>query len=250
MSGHSKWHSIRHKKAAVDAKRGKIFTKLIREIQIAARQGGGDPDKNPRLRKAIQDAKAANMPKENIEKAIKRGTGELEGVNYEEVTYEGYGPGGVAVYIEAMTDNRNRTVAEIRHIFSKHGGSLGESGCVSWMFHRKGYIIISKDSVDEEKLMDVAIEAGAEDIKEEESNFVVYTTPEDFEAVLNAIKENEIPYEDAKVGFIPQTYVKLEGKQAEQMLKLMEALEDHDDIQNVWANFDISDKEIQKFAEA
>ncbi len=249
MSGHSKWHSIRHKKAAVDAKRGKIFTRLIREIQIAARQGGGDPDKNPRLRKAIQDAKAANMPKENIEKAIKRGTGELEGVNYEEVTYEGYGPGGVAVYIEAMTDNRNRTVAEIRHIFSKHGGSLGESGCVSWMFHRKGYIIISKENVDEEKLMDVAIEAGAEDIKEEESNFVVYTTPEDFETVLNAIKENEIPYEDAKVGFIPQTYVKLEGKQAEQMLKLMEALEDHDDIQNVWANFDISDKEIQKFAE-
>ncbi len=249
MSGHSKWHSIRHKKAAVDAKRGKIFTRLIREIQIAARQGGGDPEKNPRLRKAIQDAKAANMPKDNIEKAIKRGTGEIEGVNYEEMTYEGYGPGGVAVYIEVTTDNKNRTVAEIRHIFSKHGGSLGESGCVSWMFHRKGYIIVPKDDVDEEKLMEVAIDAGAEDIKEEESNFVIYTTPEDFDAVFNSIKENSIPYDDAKVGFIPQTYVKLEGKQAEQMLKLMEALEDHDDVQNVWANFDIPDKEIQKFAE-
>ncbi len=248
MSGHSKWHSIKHKKAAVDAKRGKIFTRLIRELQIAAREGGGDPEKNARLRKAIQDAKAANMPKDNIEKAIKRGTGEIEGANYEEVKYEGYGPGGVAVYIEAVTDNRNRTVAEIRHIFSKHGGNLGESGCVAWMFHRKGFLVFEKDKIDEEKLMEVAINAGAEDIQEEESTLTVYTAPEDFENVFNAIKESGIPYEEAKIGLIPQTYVKLSGKQATQMLKLMEVLEEHDDIQNVWANFDISDEEIEKFA--
>ncbi len=249
MSGHSKWHSIRHKKAIVDARRGKLFTKLIREIIVAARMGGGDPEKNPRLRKAIEAARDANMPKENIERAIKKGTGELEGEKFEEVTYEGYGPGGVAVFVEAATDNRNRTASEIRRIFAKHGGSLGESGCVAWMFKRKGYIVIEKDKApDEEELFDIAVEAGAEDVKIDESNFVILTAPEDLFNVVKALEEKGIEIATKELGMIPDTYVKLEGKQAEQMLKLMEELEDHDDVQHVWANFDISEEEIEKFA--
>ncbi len=249
MSGHSKWHSIRHKKAIVDARRGKLFTKLIREIIVAARMGGGDPDKNPRLRKAIEAARDANMPKENIERAIKKGTGELEGEKFEEVTYEGYGPGGVAVFVEAATDNRNRTASEIRRIFTKHGGSLGESGCVAWMFKRKGYIVIEKSKApDEEELFDIAVEAGAEDVKIDESNFVILTAPEDLFNVVKALEEKGIEIATKELGMIPDTYVKLEGKQAEQMLKLMEELEDHDDVQHVWANFDISEEEIEKFA--
>ncbi len=249
MSGHSKWHSIRHKKAIVDARRGKLFTKLIREIIVAARLGGGDPDKNPRLRKAIQAARDANMPKENIERAIKKGTGELEGEKFEEVSYEGYGPGGVAVLVEAMTDNKNRTASEIRHIFSKYGGNLGESGCVSWMFKRKGYIVVEKSKVSsEDELFEIIIEAGAEDMKEDGSNFVIYTAPEDFENVVKALQEKGIEIAAKEIGMIPDTYVKLEGKQAEQMIKLMEALEDHDDVQHVWANFDIDEAEIEKYS--
>ncbi len=249
MSGHSKWHSIRHKKAIVDARRGKLFTKLIREIIVAARMGGGDPEKNPRLRKAIEAARDANMPKDNIERAIKKGTGELEGEKFEEVTYEGYGPGGVAVFVEAATDNRNRTASEIRRIFAKHGGSLGESGCVAWMFKRKGYIVIEKAKApDEEELFDIAVEAGAEDVKIDESNFVILTAPEDLFNVVKALEERGIEIATKELGMIPDTYVKLEGKQAEQMLKLMEELEDHDDVQHVWANFDISEEEIEKFA--
>lgn len=250
MSGHSKWHSIRHKKAVVDAKRGKLFTKLIREIIIAARMGGGDPDKNPRLRKAIEAARDANMPKDNIERAIKKGTGELEGEKFEEVTYEGYGPGGVAVFVEATTDNRNRTASEIRRIFSKHGGNLGESGCVAWMFKRKGYIVVEKAKVpSEEELFDIAVDAGAEDVKDDESNFVILTAPEELFEVVKAIEENGIEIATKELGMIPDTYVKLEGKEAQQMLKLMEELEDHDDVQHVWANFDIPEEEIEKFSE-
>ena len=249
MSGHSKWHSIRHKKAIVDARRGKLFTKLMREIMVAARLGGGDPDKNPRLRKAIQAARDANMPKENIERAIKKGTGELEGEKFEEVSYEGYGPGGVAVYIEAMTDNKNRTASEIRHIFAKHGGNLGESGCVSWMFKRKGYIVVEKSKVSsEDELFEIVLDAGAEDMKEDGSNYVIYTSPEDFETVVKALQEKGIEIAAKEIGMIPDTYVKLEGKQAEQMIKLMEALEDHDDVQHVWANFDIDEAEIEKYS--
>ncbi|MCD6454811.1 MAG: YebC/PmpR family DNA-binding transcriptional regulator [Candidatus Aminicenantes bacterium] len=250
MSGHSKWHSIRHKKAVVDAKRGKLFTKLIREIIIAARMGGGDPEKNPRLRKAIEAAKDANMPKDNIERAIKKGTGELEGEKFEEVTYEGYGPGGVAVFVEATTDNRNRTASEIRRIFSKHGGNLGESGCVAWMFKRKGYIVIEKDKApSEEELFDIAVEAGAEDVKDDESNFVILTAPEDLFEVVKSLEEKGIEIATKELGMIPDTYIKLQGKDAQQMLKLMEELEDHDDVQHVWANFDIPEEEIEKFSE-
>lgn len=249
MSGHSKWHSIRHKKAIVDARRGKLFTKLMREIMVAARLGGGDPDKNPRLRKAIQAARDANMPKENIERAIKKGTGELEGEKFEEVSYEGYGPGGVAVYIEAMTDNKNRTASEIRHIFAKHGGNLGESGCVSWMFKRKGYIVVEKSKVtSEDELFEIVLDAGAEDMKEDGSNYVIYTSPEDFETIVKALEEKGVEIAAKEIGMIPDTYVKLEGKQAEQMIKLMEALEDHDDVQHVWANFDIDEAEIEKYS--
>ncbi len=239
MSGHSKWSSIKHKKAAVDAKRGKIFTKLIREITVAARLGGGDPAANPRLRAAIAAAKAENMPKENIERAIKKGTGELEGTAYEEANYEGYGPGGVAVLVDCLTDNRNRTVAEIKHLFERHGGSLGEPGCVAWIFEKKGLIVIDKDKVDEETLLDVALEAGAEDVKEDETQFEVLTDPGDFERVKKAIEERGIPYNVAEIGMIPKNTVKLEGKKAQQMLSLMQALEDNDDVSHVYANFDI-----------
>ena len=248
MSCHSKWASIKHKKQATDAKRGKIFTKIIKELAIVARMGGGDPDANPRLRKAILDAKAANMPADNIKRAILKGTGQLEGVHYEELTYEGYGPGGVAIFIEALTDNKNRTVSEIRHLFSKNGGNMGESGCVAWMFEKRGYIVVEKARASEDDLMDIILEAGAEDLKEDGSNYEIITTPEDYEAVDKALKDNNIEIAASSLSMVPQNYVKLEGKQAQQCLKLMDALEDHDDAQHVWANFDIDEEEIAKFS--
>ncbi len=248
MSGHSKWHSIKHKKAAADSKRGRIFTRLIKEMTAAARMGGGDPDANPRLRLAVATAKAANMPAENIKRAIMRGTGELPGVSYEDVNYEGYGPGGVALFMHVLTDNRNRTVAELRHILSKNGGNLGESGCVGWMFERKGYFVVEKSAADEEKLLDVALGAGADDMREDGSNFEILTTPENFEPVRVALEKERIPTAAAEISMVPQNYVKLEGKSAQTMLKLMEALEDHEDLQNVWANFDIDESELKEEA--
>jgi YebC/PmpR family DNA-binding regulatory protein len=244
MSGHSKWHSIKHKKGALDAKRGKLFTKFIKEITVSARTGGGDPDANARLRKAILDAKAGNMPNETIDRAIRRGTGEEEGVNYEEITYEGYGPGGVALLIESMTDNRNRTVAEIRHIFSKNGGNLGESGSVGWMFEKKGYIVVEKAAKSEDELFELAIDAGADDLRDDVDNFEIITSPDAFDAVLNAVKGAGIEPQVAEVEMVPQNYIRLEGADARQMLKLMEALEDHDDVQKVSANFDISEADM------
>lgn len=248
MSGHSKWHSIKYKKAAQDAKRGKIFTKIIRELAVAARIGGGDPDTNPRLRKAIVDAKAVNMPADNIKRAILKGTGQLEGVNYEEIAYEGYGAGGVAIYVEVLSDNKNRTISELRHIFTKNNGRIGESGCVAWMFKRKGYIVVEKTNASEDKLLDVTLDAGAEDLREDGSNYEIFTSPENYEAVVNALKEHNIELAASNLGYIPQNYVKLEGKQAQQLLRLMEELEDHDDVQNVWANFDIDEEEIAKYS--
>ncbi len=239
MSGHSKWSSIKHKKAATDARRGKIFTKLIKEIMVAARLGGGDPDANPRLRTAIQAAKSENMPKDNIERAIKKGTGDLEGVNYEESIYEGYGPGGAAVLVESLTDNKNRAVADIRHIFSKNGGNLGENGCVAWMFDKKGYILIESKVVEEDALMETALEAGAEDVREDDGNFEVITATEDFEAVKEAIDAAAIPTIAAEVTMLPQTNSNLSGKEAEQMLRLMEMLDDCEDVQKVYTNADI-----------
>ena len=246
MSGHSKWSSIKHKKGAADAKRGKIFTKIIKEISVAARLGGGDPDGNPRLRTAIALAKADNMPKDNIERAIKKGTGELEGVHYEESVCEGYGPNGVAILLDLVTDNKNRTMAELRHAFTKHNGNIGITGCVGWMFAKKGLLSFDKDSVDEEKLMEVALDAGAEDISDEGSTLEVITNPNDFEKVKEAIDKSDMQYIFAKVTMVPQNTVKLEGKEAEQALKLVEALEDSDDVQNVYANFDISDEIMDK----
>jgi YebC/PmpR family DNA-binding regulatory protein len=242
MSGHSKWAGIKHKKAKVDAQRGRVFTKIIREITVAARVGGGDPGGNPRLRTAIQAAKAVNMPAENIERAVKKGTGELEGVTYEEVTYEGYGPGGVAVLVEAMTDNKNRTVGEIRKLFSKNGGSLGEVGCVGFLFEKKGYIQVDAAKVDEDKLMTIALDAGAEDLQREESVFAVTATPKEFEKVRDAIVKSGIQPVSAEITKVPKSTVRLEGKPAEQMLRLMEELEEHDDVQHVYANFDIPEE--------
>ncbi len=245
MSGHSKWSSIKHKKGAADAKRGKIFTKLIKEITVAARMGGsGDPDANPRLRTAILAAKAENMPKDNIERGIKKGTGELEGVDYEENTYEGYGPGGAAVFLESLTDNKNRAVADIRHIFAKCGGNLGENGCVAWMFDKKGYIVVERSAIDEDSLMETALEAGAEDVREDDSNFEIITAPEDFEAVKAAIDENKIPYLDAEVTMLPQTATSLQGKEADQMIRLMDMLDDCEDVQKVYTNADIPDEMV------
>jgi len=244
MSGHSKWHSIKHKKGATDAKRGKLFTKFIKELTVAARTGGGDPDANARLRKAISDAKAGNMPNDTIDRAIRRGTGAEEGVHYDEITYEGYGPGGVALLIESMTDNRNRTVAEIRHIFSKNGGNLGEAGSVGWMFDKKGYLVVEKTAKPEDQLFDIAIEAGAEDIRDDEDNWEIITAPENFEAVQSALKTAGITPNVAEVEMVPQNYIKLEGAPANQMLKLMEALEDHDDVQKVSANFDMNEADM------
>ena len=244
MSGHSKWHAIKHKKRALDAKRGKLFTKLIKEITVAARNGGGDPEGNPRLRKAVADAKGANMPNDTIDRAIKRGTGELEGVSYEEITYEGYGPGGVAVMVNSMTDNRNRTVAEIRHLFAKNGGNLGESGSVGWMFEKKGYIVVEKSAKPEDELFEIVTEAGAEDLRDDVDNFEIITAPDNFEVVLDAVKKAGVEPQVAEVEMVPQNYIRLEGPEAKQMLKLMEALEDHDDVQKVSANFDISEADM------
>ncbi|OLE53875.1 MAG: transcriptional regulator [Acidobacteria bacterium 13_1_20CM_3_53_8] len=241
MSGHSKWHSIKHKKGALDAKRGKLFTKLIKEIQVAARTGGGDVNANARLRKAVSDAKGANMPNDTIDRAIRRGTGAEEGVSYEEIVYEGYGPSGVAVMVDVVTDNRNRTVAEIRHIFSKNGGNLGTSGAVRHMFDKKGYIVVSKADKSEDDLLELVLDAGADDLRDDEDNYEILTAPENFEAVLTAVKGAGIEPQVAEVEMIPQNYVKLEGQDARLMLKLMEALEDHDDVQKVSANFDISE---------
>lgn len=245
MAGHSKWANIKHRKAAVDAKRGKIFTKLIRELTVAAKQGGGDPSSNPRLRTAISNAKSHNMPSDTIERAIKRGTGESGDINFQEVFYEGYGPGGSAVYVKVLTDNKNRTVSDLRRIFSKYGGNLGESGCVSWMFEMKGRISFKASDVDEEKLFDVAIEAGAEDLLTEDSDLVVITPPDKFEEVKQALTEVGFEYDSAVITMIPQTTVKIEGKDAKQMLSLMEALEDHDDVQDVYSNFDIEEELLE-----
>ena len=246
MSGHSKWHTIKHKKGALDAKRGKLFTKLIKELTIAARTGGGgDPNTNARLRKAVNDAKAGNMPNDTIERAIRRGTGEEDGVNYEEITYEGYGPGGAAVMVNTTTDNRNRTVSEIRHVFSKNGGNLGETNSVGWMFNRKGQIVIDAGLKSEDEMMEIALEAGAEDVTSDSDTHQVFTAPEDFHAVLEAIKAKGIEPMSAELAMIPQNTVKLEGADAAKMLKLYEALDDHDDVQSVYANFEMDDAELE-----
>jgi len=241
MSGHSKWANIKHKKGREDAKRGKVFTKLIKEVTVAARMGGGDPAANPRLRSAMLASRAENMPKDTLERAIKRGTGELEGVNYEEIVYEGYGPGGAAMIVESLTDNKNRAIAEIRHIFAKCGGNIGANGCVSWMFDKKGLIVVSKENVDEEALMETAIDAGAEDVKDEEDSFEVITAVEDFNDVKEAIDAASIPTEMAEIAMIPQTMCALEGKEADQMVRMMDMLDDCDDVQNVHTNADIPD---------
>ena len=245
MSGHSKWHSIKHKKGALDAKRGKLFTKFIKEITVAARSGGGDPDGNARLRKAILDAKAGNMPNETIDRAVRRGTGEEPGVSYEEAQYEAYGPGGAAVIIDVLTDNKNRTVGELRHMLEKHGGNLASTNAVAWMFAKRGYIVIEKAKADEEKLMAAVLEAGADDLQDDDDNWEVLSAPDAFTAVRDAVKALGIEPASAEVSMIPQNYVKLEGRPAQQMVKLMDALDDQDDVQHVWSNFDISEKEIE-----
>jgi YebC/PmpR family DNA-binding regulatory protein len=244
MSGHNKWSTIKHKKAREDAKRGKIFTRIIREITVAARDAGGDPESNPRLRAAVAAAKAANMPADNVTRAIQRGTGELPGVSYEEVQYEGYGPGGVAVLLQTLTDNRNRTTPEVRHLFAKHGGNLGENGCVSWLFTRKGLILVPREGAPEEdELMEIAVDVGAEDLDTEDADFVrVYTAPDELHQVKEALEANGVEIEAAEFEMEPSTTQRLEGKQAQQMVRLMEAFDDHDDVQNVWANFDIDDE--------
>ena len=244
MSGHSKWATIKHKKGAADAKRGKVFTRLIKEINIAAKQGGGDPDGNPRLRTAIAAAKAENMPADNIKRAIQRGTGELEGANYEEITFECYGPGGVAVIVEVLTDNRNRAVSEVRHAFTKNNGNLGESGSVGYMFSKKGLIVVAKDAIDEDKLTEIALEAGADDLSGEDGSWEILTSPKDYEAVLTAVKAAKITPEHSEVTMIPSTYQKLEGAQANAMMRLLETLEDLDDTQNVYSNFDMDEDSV------
>ncbi|MFA9434727.1 MAG: YebC/PmpR family DNA-binding transcriptional regulator [Deltaproteobacteria bacterium] len=247
MSGHSKWHSIRHKKGATDVKRGKIFSRINKELMVAARMGGGDPSANPRLRQAIASAKAENMPKDNIERAIKKGTGELEGVNYEEHVYEGYAPGGVALLIEVMTDNKNRAAADIRYVFNKRGGSLGEAGCVAWMFDKKGLIVFEQELVDEDKILEVALEAGADDVITTEDQYEVHTELAAFESVKQAFDDQELQYTMAEITMMPQNTVKVDDEaQAAQVLKLMDAIEDADDVQKVYANFDIPDEILQR----
>jgi len=245
MSGHSKWHTIKHKKGAADAKRGKIFTRLIKELTVAARAGGGDPDMNPRLRTVIAEAKQHNMPADNIKRAIRRGTGEEEGLTYDEVMYEGYGPGGVAILIEALTDNKNRTVGEIRHAFTKWGGKLGDPNSVARMFHKRGQIVVEKSKAEEEALMNAVLEAGADDMTDDGEAWEIVSAPDAHQAVLDAVKALGIEPASAAVAMLPSEYIKLEGKQAQSMLKLMEALEDHDDTKNVWSNFDVDEKEIE-----
>jgi YebC/PmpR family DNA-binding regulatory protein len=245
MSGHSKWSTIKRRKAGVDAKRGRIFTRLIKEITVAARDGGGDPEGNPRLRTAIVNARTQNMPAENIDRAIKRGTGELPGITYEEIAYEGYGPGGVAIVITALTDNKNRTVADLRHLFSKHGGNLGGANSVAWMFDRKGYVVVEKTKADEDTLLAAALEAGADDLRDDGDSWEVLSAPESFQKVLDAVKALGIEPGAAELAFLPQNYVKLEGKPAQQMVKLMEAVEEHEDTKKVWSNADIEEKEIE-----
>ena len=245
MSGHSKWHSIKHKKGAADAKRGKLFTRIIKELTVAARDGGGDPDSNPRLRTVIADAKAANMPADNIKRAIRRGTGEEPGVHYEEVTYEGYGPGGVALMVDVLTDNKNRAVGEVRHLLTKHGGNLGSSNSVAWLFDKRGYVLVDRDAVDEEALMTAAIDAGADDLRDDGSHWEIISAPEAFDAVAAAVRALGVEPASAQVAMLPQNFVVLEGKPAQQMMKLMGALEDLDDTRHVWSNFDVSEKEIE-----
>ena len=245
MSGHSKWHSIKHKKGALDAKRGKIFTRIIKELTVAARVGGGDPGMNPRLRTIVADAKAANMPNDNIARAIRRGTGEEPGVSYEEVTYEGYGPGGAALIIETLTDNKNRTVGEMRHTLGKYGGNLAAENSVAWMFERKGYIVVEKAKADEDTLMAAALEAGADDLRDDGDSWEILSTPETFQKILEAVKALGIEPGAAELAFLPQNYVKLEGKPAQQMVKLMDAIEEHEDTKKVWSNADIEEKEIE-----
>ena len=245
MSGHSKWHTIKHKKGAADAKRGKAFTRIIKELTVAARNGGGDPGMNPRLRTIIADAKANNMPRENIERAIRRGTGEEPGVTYEEITYEGYGPGGVALMIQSLTDNKNRTVGEIRHMLGKYNGNLAAENSVAWMFTRKGQVFVEKDKADEEKLLNAVLEAGGDDMNDDGDTWEIMCAPETFEAVRDAVKALGVEPASAQVAMVPQNYIKLEGSDARTMLKLMEMLDDHDDVQRVWANFDIEEKEIE-----
>lgn len=246
MSGHSKWSSIKHKKAAKDAKKGKLFTKLIKEITVAARMGGGDVNANPRLRTAVSAAKAASMPNDNIERAIKKGTGELESVTYEEVQYEGYGPGGAAILAHVLTDNKNRTVSEIRRLFAKHGGNLGETGCVAWMFDKKGLITVEKSQIDEDRLVGLVLDVGAEDVKEEDGLFEVVTQPEDFEKVKERLEQEKLPIASAQVTMIPKNTVTVDEKHVEQILKLTEELEDHDDVQGVSANFNIPSEYMEK----
>jgi YebC/PmpR family DNA-binding regulatory protein len=250
MSGHSKWSSIKHKKAARDAKRGKLFTKLIKEITIAARLGGGDINANPRLRTAVLAAKAQSMPNDNIDRAIKKGTGELGGGQLEEVTYEGYGPGGVAIIVDALTDNRNRLVAELRFIFSRHGGNLGESGCVAWMFKKRGLLSVEKSTADEDQLIELALDAGADDVQGEDDSFQVLTPPDKFSTVKDALDKAHLSVANAEVTMVPESTIKVTGHTAEQVLKLVEELEEHDDVQNVSANFDIDEEEMAQFSAA
>ncbi len=245
MSGHSKWHTIKHKKGALDAKRGKVFTRIIKELTVAARNGGGDVEMNPRLRTIVAEAKSVNMPSDNIKKAIQRGTGELPGVSYEEVVYEGYGPGGAAVIIEALTDNRNRTVGELRHMLTKHNGNLAESNAVAWMFSKKGYIVVDKAAANEEALLNAVLEAGGDDLRDDGDSWEILSDPSAFEAVRDAVKALGVEPATAQIAMLPQNYVKLEGKDANHMVKLMDALDDHDDVKQVWSNFDIEEKEIE-----
>ena len=248
MSGHSKWATIKHKKGALDAKRGKIVTRLIREITMAAKSGGGDVEGNPRLRTAVAAAKAENMPADNIKRAIQRGTGELPGATYEEILFEGYGPGGVALLVDVTTDNRNRTVSEIRHTFSKNGGNLGESGSVAWMFHKKGYIVVPKSAAKEDDLMSLVLENGGDDLRDDGNDWEIVTDPSAFESVLNAVKGAGLETSVAEVSMIPQNYIKLEGQAANTMIRLLEALEDHDDVQHVYSNFDVDTKQLEEVA--